>query len=289
MSNRTKGNLFVIASAVAFGFMAFFAKTAYAGGGNMFTVLFFRFAFSVIAAFLYIKVKGLSLKITGKQLWNCAVLGVIGFWMSSMLLYGSYNYIPTGLSTTLHFCYPVLILFGSVVFQHKHLSKMKIGCAISCIIGMICINTGIENINLFGVFIAFCSAITFAFYCIYFEECGLSGKIHNIVQIFYMNIFMSSCMFIATMGFGEFTFNMSPVAWICIGCLSITSTFAGILLFQKGLVIIGAQNAGILSTLEPTVSLVVGAIVFHEKLGILGVIGCFFILAAAVVVAAKDE
>lgn len=289
MSKRTIGNLFVIASACAFGFMAFFAKTAYAGGGNMFTVLFLRFTFSIIASFIYIKSTGLSLKITKRQLWNCALLGVIGFWMSSMLLYGSYNYIPTGLSTTLHFCYPVLILIGSVIFQHKKLSKMKIGCAISCIIGMIFINTGIESINLFGVFIAFCSAITFAFYCIYFEECGLSKTLTNIVQIFYMNIFMASCMLVTTIGFGEFTFGMSPISWLCVFCLAMTSTFGGILLFQKGLVIIGAQNAGILSTLEPTVSLIVGAIVFHENLGIMGVIGCIFILAAAVVVAAKDE
>lgn len=289
MSNRTKGNLFVTASAVAYGSMAFFAKTAYAGGGNMFTVLFFRFALSVIVAYIYIKAKGLSLKITKKQLWSCALLSIIGLWLTSMLLYGSYNYIPTGLSTTLHYCYPVLILIGSVIFQHKHLSRMKIGCAVSCITGMICINAGIENISLFGVFIAFCSAITFAFYCIYFEECGLSEKTDDMVLIFYMNIFMSGCMLAATMGFGEFTFNMSSAAWICIVCLSMTSTFAGILLFQKGLVLIGAQNAGILSTLEPTVSLVIGAIAFHEKLGITGVIGCVFIIAAAVVVAAKDE
>ena len=66
--------------------------------------------------------------------------------------------------------------------------------------------------------------------------------------------------------------------------VAIGTTFVGNFLYQQGVLVIGAQSASIISTLEPIVSIIVGAILFRERIGITGIIGAVLIITAAIVV-----
>ena len=110
--------------------------------------------------------------------------------------------------------------------------------------------------------------------------------------LLYANAITALLAFAMAMGTHSLSTSLTPAAWICIVVLAIGATFVGSFFYQKGVLAVGAQSAGILSTIEPIVSIIVGAMLFDERIGITGIIGSVLILTAAVIVAiidSKDE
>ena len=66
--NKTKGILITLFSAFIFGFIPFFAKTAYANGFNPFTFSLYRSLFACVEIYIFIKIKNINYRITKKQM-----------------------------------------------------------------------------------------------------------------------------------------------------------------------------------------------------------------------------
>ena len=82
---KTKGILYIILSASAFGIMPILAKLSYRGGANTYTTLFLRFFFAAIMLFYYLKSKGISIKLTKKQLFLVLTIGLFGYTLTSKI------------------------------------------------------------------------------------------------------------------------------------------------------------------------------------------------------------
>ena len=120
-----KGFSLVILSAVLFGTMPFFAKQIYGMGGNSLTLCFHRFCLSIPFLYLIVRYKyKISLKITGREFRKILVLSLCCAG-TPLLLFQSYRYIPSGIATTIHFVYPILVLLGCVVFYRERLTVKK--------------------------------------------------------------------------------------------------------------------------------------------------------------------
>ena len=122
---KTKGILLTILSAVLFGFNPLLSKQIYALGGNSVTLSFFRMLITALA-FWILNVIWLheDFRVDGREfrkLFFCAQ----GYCLTPYLLWSSYNYLPSGLATTIHFVYPVLVLLGSIIFYHEGLTGKK--------------------------------------------------------------------------------------------------------------------------------------------------------------------
>lgn len=66
--------------------------------------------------------KSVSIKITKEELKKLALVATIGYVGTGMLLFLSYNYVPTGMATTIHFIYPILVITGCVVFYKERIN-----------------------------------------------------------------------------------------------------------------------------------------------------------------------
>lgn len=122
------GFLQVILSAVIFGTMPFFAKNIYAMGGNAVTLCVHRFGFSI--PFLYLMARygrRKSLALTGAQAKKIFLLSV-SLAATPLLLFSSYNYISSGMATTLNFVYPVAVVAICALCCRERLERMKLFC-----------------------------------------------------------------------------------------------------------------------------------------------------------------
>ena len=106
MNDKVKGIGATLLSAIYFGFVPLLMKTVYAGGGNSFTAAFLRFAFSIPVLFVVLKIKGVDLRITREELRHFLIITAFGYAGTTLLVFTAYNYIPTGMTTTIHFLYP---------------------------------------------------------------------------------------------------------------------------------------------------------------------------------------
>ena len=70
--------------------------------------------------------------------------------------------------------------------------------------------------------------------------------------------------------------------------IAVVSTILSIILLLKGIEIIGASSASILGTFEPIVSIIMGIILFSEKLTFSLMLGTFFIVLSTIILA-KDK
>lgn len=282
------GMLFVILSAVLFGLMPLFATQIYILGGNSLTLCLHRFLFSIPFLYLIIKVKyRMSLKVTHRQLGKIAVLS-LGCAGTPLLLFQAYRYISSGMATTIHFVYPILVLLGCAVVYHEKITLHKKICAALCVLGIMGFYSPGETGALPGVVLAFLSGVTYAFYVLYYSRGGLSD-ISSYKLSFYLSAFSSFYVFVIGLFTGNMVLKLPLRAWILSVAFAFMVSVLATVAFQTGTKITGPQKASMLSTFEPLTSVVVGAVLLGETLTLKAAAGIVCILLAVLLLALGDR
>lgn len=273
------GYIQVILSAVLFGLMPFFAKNIYVMGGNSVNLCFQRFAFSI--PFLYLIARygrKASLRVTKKQLLQMLILS-LGLGGTPLLLFSSYNYISSGMTTTLHFVYPVLVVVSSAVFFKEKLTKEKLFCCFLCVCGILCFYTPGEQGSMMGAALAIGSGVTYTFYMLFYSHSGLS-RLDNYVLTFYLSCFSAGMLLFFALATGSLVFYTQPLAWVMSLFFAFMVAVLATIFCQNGIRVIGPENAALLSTVEPLTSVVIGCLVFAEPMSLRIVVGIVCILSS---------
>lgn len=288
MNTRTKGLLATMISAVFFGFIPLFVKTICAGGGNSVSAAFYRFFLSVPILYIYLKAQGISMRITRTEFAKIALITIFGYGGTAVLLFSSYNFIPSGMSTTIHFMYPVFTILGCMIFFKEKASPLKLLCVALCFGGILLFYNGESGGSVLGMALSFLSGVTYAFYTIYLEKSGLQ-KMENLKLIFYMNTVAAAMILVMALLTAQFTLRLTPLAWGTAVFFATATSLIGVLGYQIGVKCIGPQNAAILSTFEPITSVIVGVLVYREAFSARTLLGCLCVLSAVVIVAKMKE
>ncbi len=268
----TKGKLFLVLSAFFYGILPLFATIAYRGGINGVTLSFLRSALSVPLLFVMIKADRKSLHLTKKQLRSVINLGTIGGALPIVLLYLSYNYISTGLATTLHFIYPLIIVIASAIIYHEKMSRITLCSVLLVTIGIFMFSDISARVSKVGIILALLSGIFYSFYVIYIDRTSLD-RMDYLVLTFYIMLIMSISIFLFGIAAGEIAFDFSPLSWSFAAVISLITTLGAMPLLQMGIRYEGASTAGIISTVEPITTIILGATFLGEVLGTGQIIG----------------
>ncbi len=289
MKSRTIGYISVMISGMIFGTMPLLAKFIFSQGGNSINLVFWRFFFALPVLFYLIRRNPeIDFKITRTQTKNLLYVGVFGYAATAMTLYISYNFIATGVATTLHFVYPILVIIGSAAFYKDRLTFIKVFCGIVSTVGIYLLYSGELSGSLFGIFMALISGVTYAFYVLYIDKSGLK-KMHSLKLTFYLSVIASISMFFFAWITRNLTLQITLLGWSVTLFLSIFVTLGAVNLLNVGIQRIGSQSSGILSTLEPITSIILGILIFSEILNLQIVIGCALILVAVILIVKFDK
>ena len=290
MNSKVKGIGATLLSAIYFGFVPLLMKTVYAGGGNSFTAAFLRFAFSIPVRFVVLKIKGVDLRITREELKHFFIITAFGYAGTTLLVFTAYNYIPTGMTTTIHFLYPTFTVAGLMIFYREKIKASKIFCVILCLIGIIMFYNGGEgHASLIGILLALCSSMTYAFYTIFLGKSEVLRDIEPMKRLFYMHIIGAMIMLAIGLISGNLNFHMTPLSWGVMALTANLTAFVGALLYQIGVKYIGAESTAMLSTFEPITSVIVGILVYGEPMTVRIFIGCAAIIASTLIIARTES
>ena len=290
MNDKVKGIGATLLSAIYFGFVPLLMKTVYAGGGNSFTAAFLRFGLSIPVLFVVLKIKGTDLKITFREFMHFLIITVFGYAGTTLLVFNAYNYIPTGMTTTIHFLYPTFTVAGLMIFYREKIKASKIFCVVLCLIGIIMFYNGGEGqVSLLGILLALCSSMTYAFYTIFLGKSEALRDIEPMKRLFYMHIIGTVMMFVIGLISGNLDFHLTPLSWGVMALTANLSAFVGALLYQIGVKHIGSESAAMLSTFEPITSVVVGILVYSEPMTARIFIGCAAIIVSTLIIAKTES
>ncbi len=273
------GTIYVILSAILFGTMPLLARIAYAHGSNAYTVAFGRFFFgSVMLGIIVFALPGCAVKISGKQFLILLKLSA-PYALMPILLYMSYNYIDSGMATTLHFTYPVAVMLIMVMCCKGQLDTKQIVCAVFCIGGMALLYTPNGKINVLGILLAVVSGIVYAVYIILLGKSAIK-ELHPFVLAFWISLLSSVEIGLIALCSGNLVLHLDAAGWTAEAGMALTATVFALVLFQKGVFLCGEVKASLFSTFEPLTGILIGVIVFHEALSAKEIIGMAGILIA---------
>lgn len=282
-SKTTKGYLFAVLSAVIYGCMPLMSKYIYADGVNPFTLVFLRNIFSLIPLAVLAYKERKTLKIPVKLLPSIGIIALLGCNITPILLFSSYQFIPSGTATVIHFAYPAVVMIAGVLFFKKKLSLINCLCVVLCIAGISLFYTPQETLNLTGSILALSSAFTFAGYVLFLSRFD-SSKVSGFLFSFYITLVSSITSLIICLATNNLTLPSTLLGWGLCVLFSLLVTTGAVVLFQQSTFLIGGERVSILSTLEPITSVLIGGIVFQESLGIRVLLGTALVVSASILI-----
>lgn len=281
MKEGVKGSLMMIASAILFGSMPLFVKTIYLGGANAISVVFYRNFLALPVLFLLmIKTCPKELRLHKEEIPKFLWVSFIGASLTPLLMYMSYNYIDSSMSTTLHYINPVIVFLILRIFYKEKINKIKALCLAACSLGILLFYTPGAKANLLGIALALASGVTFASYIVYLDKGGLS-KMNPFRFSFYNALFCSFQLLFYAVATNSFTYKLTPKAWVLATVFSLGLTVGAVILFQQGVRRVGPQNTALLSTFEPLTSIFWGVLIFKEVFTFKTFLGTVLILSSA--------
>jgi drug/metabolite transporter (DMT)-like permease len=280
---KIKGILFIIISAISFGIMPILAKLSYRGGSNTYTTLFLRFFFAAIMVLWYLKSKGISIRLTKKQILLVLIIGVFGYTLTSTSIFMAYNYISVGMASMILYVYPAIVTILSYVFYKERISARKAISLIISLIGIyVLIDMGSVSFNIKGIALAGLAAVLYSLYVL-----GSSLKeikaINSYVLTFYIACASAVLMFIVSISTGKLNLHISFYGLVAILLLSFISTVVALMAFLEGVRIIGPSKASIFSTLEPIVGLILGILILKEPVSARIIVGSIMIVVSIII------
>lgn len=257
-----------IITGITYGLNPLFAMPLMKNGAATESILFFRYAFAVLLLGLFLLLRKQSFRVSGKQIGVLFVLGLL-YTSSSIFLFDAYEYIASGLATTLVFLYPVLVAIIMVFL--KVVPSWPVWLAIAATFGGVLIMTqsdGSQTINPIGVLLSIASALVYALFIVIINRSKAIAGISNSLLTFY-TLMVGAIVFIGKILSSDtaITAGITTGAdWLNLVGLALLPTIVSTATLAIASRNIGATKASVLGVFEPITAIIVGTLMFGEPL-----------------------
>lgn len=271
-----KGYIYTALSAIIFGLMPLLTKIIIARGATSLTIAFFRVFYVTVVLFFVLKIKKIDLRLEKRDFLSAILTSIFGSGLTIIILNESYNYVDTGIATSLHFLYSLFVAILCCFFYGEKIKKKQIISLSFALVGIICFMSK-GNGSLFGYFLAIASGLTYAFYLVKMDKTGLV-KMNALKLSFYLALFTTIEIFTMNLFMQDVVFKMDAIAYGLLLVLALSSSFLATVLLQKGVLLLGSTRASFICLLEPVTSMIMGilwlneALTFNKGLGGLAII-----------------
>lgn len=285
--NKTKGIAFGVLAAFIYGCTPILGKLTYLEGSNSMSLTFYRNFLSIPFLFLMLKSQKIPVRINKSQGKKLAILSLLGSTLTALTLYWSYNYISVGMSTTIHYIYPVLVTAACITIYKEKIGKEKIIALILSTIGIMMFFEG--NFSIAGVMLALFSGVSYATYILFIDKSGLNVMYPFKISL-YTAIFSSIYLFLAGIISGNLVFSMTGKGWFFTFLVAFFVSFLANTFIPIGVKYVGPTVTSIVGMFEPISSVILGILILKEPITIKSVLACILILAGVLIVTiAKDK
>ncbi|HEY8937944.1 MAG TPA: DMT family transporter [Cyclobacteriaceae bacterium] len=298
-SSFITGFIICFVGAVCFSTKAIFVKLAYRDTSvDAVTLLALRMIFSlpffIVSAGVASR-KTDNVRFTIKQWCGVASIGLLGYYISSLLDFLGLQYVTAGIERLILFIYPTLVLLiSSLIFKEKIKSIQWIAVAITyaglalAFFSEVDFNQTQHTNFYLGAFMIFACAITYAMYIV-----G-SGRLIPVVGAAKFN---SYAMTFACIGVlvhflisgKESLFNLPTQVYVYSVAMAILSTVIPSYLVTEGIKRVGSDNAAIIGSVGPVSTIIQAYFFLQEPILALQIAGTILILAGVLLIGKKKQ
>lgn len=273
---------------ILYGISSFTAKQAYVGGATAITITFLRNLTAVPILFLYNRIKGYQVRVPKERACELAFAALFISFLVPVFLYESLQYIPSGLTFSVNYSYPILLTLIYTFGFHQRLSARKGAATLLSVVGIWVIMFSAEGANTKGVLLAFGSGLCYAVYLVIVDKTSIR-TIEGTVCSMYCSLF--SCVYLFLFGTikhnNMFGTTMAGVPWIVL--TSILVVCLGNALIPEAVKRTEPSAISILGILEPLTSLLISFVLVKDDVTFRTALGIVMILAGTMLVITERE
>lgn len=283
---KFKGTIWALVSSSTFGLIPLFSLPVLASGVGLDSLCFYRFAFAAVAMGAYMLVSGESLRISWREFATVAVLSIF-YGSTSMFLTSSYAYIPSGIATTIHFLYPVLVTTIMITCFGERASWCIFAAAALALGGVYLLGGASEGatIQWRGLVAVLITVVTYATYIVGVNRSSVS-KMEGRKMTFYV-LFCSAMLFLLNLmvrNGGVIDPIPDSAALLRLLLLALVPTLLSDLALIYAIQLVGSTTSAILGCMEPLTAVVIGIVCFGERFSAMQAAGVVVVLAAVTLV-----
>lgn len=287
---KLRGLTYGIISSSTFGLIPLLALPALRAGVGLDSVMFYRFGISTLVLGLWLLLRGHDLKVTMREFATLFVLGIF-YASTALFLTTSYLYIPSGIATTVHFLYPVVVTAVMILFFKDRVSLPVIFATFLAIAGVYMLSRGEGEgaVSLKGMLLVLTTVVTYALYivgvnksCVHKME-GLKLTFYVLLSctvVFVLNLMMKGK---GPDGIPDFGTGVYLVMLALIPTL--VSDFTLVLSVQH----VGSTITAVLGCMEPLTAVSMGVLFLNENFGVWQVCGMLIVLVAVSIIIMSDS
>lgn len=285
-----KGYLLAAVAAAAYGTNPAFAIPLYEHGMNPNSVLLFRYLLGLPIIACIMKARNVSFALRKEEIGHVVILGVL-MAISSLALFESYNYMNSGIASTLLFVYPIMVAVLMIFLFHEKFKTSVALCLLIMSVGLFLLMKpqGNDSLSLTGILLVMVSAGTYAIYIILVNVSKTVKTIPTTKLLFYP--LLSGTLFYACLipfGF-DLTLPANSSDWLSLAALAIIPTVISLACTTRAIQLIGSTPTAIFGALEPVSAVILSVTVLGQSLTTSDVIGGLLIVIATTIVVADSS
>lgn len=288
---RIKGIIYAAVSSSTFGLAPFFSIILLLAGLSTFEVLAYRWGVATVALTLFGCFSGCNFRLSRKDMGVVFLLSILRA-VTSFSLIIAYQNIASGVASTIHFMYPLVVALGMMFFFHEKKSMLVIFAVLMSLLGASLLSLGEvqaqEGNRVMGLVAACVSVFSYAAYIIGVRKTR-AVNIHSTVLTCYV-------MGIGTLFYlvgGSFTSGLRWVAdgylWLVILQLALVATAISNITLVQAIKYAGPTLTSILGAMEPLTAVIIGVFMFNELFTMNSAVGIILILLAVSLVVFRRQ
>lgn len=284
---NARGVIFAILSSATFGLIPLFSIPLLQSGIGSPTILCYRFLIAAVTMAVIVLLKRSSFRLEKNQIGVVVALSVL-YASTAILLIESYEYIPSGIATTIHFLYPLAVTLSmSWLFGEQTTAITYIAVVLSLIgVGLLAWGNHTEGDFHRGVTFALLTVATYAAYIVGVMR-SRAAAINSLVLTFYVLAIGAALFLIYAMATTGIEAVHRWCSWRDLIMLAVVCTVLSDYTLILAIKRIGSTFTSILGSMEPLTAVIVGVIYFNEHFDSSSVVGLILIITSVILVIAR--
>ncbi|MFM2268986.1 MAG: hypothetical protein RL757_2427 [Bacteroidota bacterium] len=302
ISPRTRfgiGVLILMISSICFSTKAILIKLMYLHHVDTISVItlrmFFSLPFYVIILFFLNRQerKNNAPPVAKSDILKIGLLGILSYYVSSMLDFWGLKYISAGVERLILFTYPTIVIILSAIFFKKKITTPQylallltyFGVAITFLAER---GLGEQKNFAFGAMLIACCAFTYAFFVLFTSE--VAKRVGSLQFTCYAMIGATIPTLIQSIWYnGMDIFNFSSEIYGLTVWLVLVATLIPTFFLVEGIRVVGAANSSIIGFVGPVSTIFLANIFLSERITVWQLVGTALVLLGISLVTRKGK
>lgn len=290
--HNLRGVIYAVISSATFGLIPLFSIPLLHAGMSSPSILFYRLGLAAVIMGLIALLTRRSFRISLQDALLLLFLSVM-YSGTALGLLLSYEYIPSGVATTINFLYPLLVTIVMTLFYREKSSIWLLIAILISLVGVALLSWGdighaAGGRPALGVAYAGFTVLTYTVYIVGVMKSNAT-RLDSTILAFYVLLFGSGFFLIYALTTTGVEMPGNWGVWRTLLLLALVPTVLSNLTLVLAIKKIGSTMTSILGSMEPLTAVLVGVLHFGEKFNIDSAAGLILVITAVIIVILQSK